>query len=196
MILTTTFSAAVARAAEWHAGHTRKGGDTPYLAHLLGVTSLVLEAGGDETIAIAAMLHDAVEDRPDLASFESIEREFGGRVSGIVRACTDSTEGGSRDADDWDARKAAYVAHLRETDDHGVLLVSCCDKIHNARTIERDLRVHGDALWERFNAPKPKQLAHYRALADAFLDRIEEPGWLPAELDRVVRRIEEIARGD
>lgn len=191
MILSSDFSSAVALANEWHAGHVRKGGETPYLAHLLGVASLVLEAGGSERLAIAAMLHDAIEDRPEVASLEEIERRFDARVAEVVAACTDSIEDGDRDAEDWEERKTAYLEHLRETEDRGALLVSCADKLHNARAIERDLRQQGETLWRRFNVSDPqRQLRYYRGLADAFLERIESPRWLPEELDRVVRRIE------
>lgn len=191
--LSEDFSRAVALANRWHAGHRRKGGSVPYLAHLLGVASLVLEAGGDEDLAIAAILHDAIEDRPDIASFEEIEEEFNPRVRRIVEACTDTIDEEKRGEEDWEERKKIYLRHLRETSDRDALLVSCADKLHNARAIERDLREHGEKLWNRFNVSDPdRQLWYYRSLADVFLERLAEPRWLPKELDRVVGRIEEM----
>lgn len=193
-VISEAFPEAVALANQWHAGHCRKGGTVPYIAHLLGVASLVFEAGGDEELAIAAMLHDAIEDRPEVASPGEIGRRFGDRVRGVVEACTDTLDEEKRGKEDWPERKAAYVEHLREHADDDALLVSCADKLHNARAIERDLREHGEKLWTRFNAPdRDLQLGHYRSLAAAFLDRGLEPRWLPEELDRVVERIARMA---
>ncbi len=193
-VISEAFPEAVALANQWHAGHCRKGGTVPYIAHLLGVASLVFEAGGDEELAIAAMLHDALEDRPEVADPEEIERRFGARVRDVVEACTDTLDEEKRGEEDWQERKDAYVEHLREHADDDALLVSCADKLHNARAIERDLREHGADLWTWFHVSDPdRQLGYYRALAAAFLDRGLEPRWLPAELDRVVERIADIA---
>ena len=193
--LTQEFSDAVALANEWHAGQVRKGGETPYLAHLLGVASLVLEAGGDEELAIAAMLHDALEDQPEKASREVIEKRFSARVADVVEACTDTLDPKVRGEKDWKSRKEKYLEHLRQRATEDALLVSCADKLHNARAIERDLRRHGESLWAQFNEPDPrKQLCYYRSLASAFLSRGLEPRWLPEELDRVVERIGKLAR--
>lgn len=193
-VISEAFPEAVALANQWHAGHCRKGGTVPYIAHLLGVASLVFEAGGDEELAIAAMLHDAIEDQPEVASPEEIEDRFGDRVRGVVEACTDTLDEEKRGEEDWQERKDRYLEHLRKHADDDALLVSCADKLHNARAIERDLREHAEELWTWFNVSDPvRQIEYYRALAAAFIDRGLEPGWLPEELERVVERIADIA---
>ncbi|HJR53291.1 MAG TPA: HD domain-containing protein [Gemmatimonadota bacterium] len=183
------FVKAVERACDWHDGQVRKGTGVPYVSHLLAVTSLVLEAGGDEEQAIAAMLHDAVEDRPDLASPEAIREEFGDRVADIVVECSDREHGVEGTAENWRARKEAYVRSLSSAS-RDALLVSCADKLHNARSLLRDLVQEKEAVWDRFNQTDPaEQLWYYRALAEAFAERIRQPAWLPEELHRTVEDI-------
>lgn len=194
-LLSPRFGRALERAHAWHIDHSRKGGDIPYVAHLLAVAALVLEAGGTEDHAIAALLHDAVEDRPERATFDAIGDEFGADVKAIVEACTDSTPSGERGPETWEVRKRAYVEHLR-TASPGALLVSCADKLHNARALLRDLRAEGAGLWERFSQTDgDRQVEHYRAMTDVFLARLEGPGWLAEELDRVVGEIERLHAG-
>ncbi len=176
-------SIAVSYAMTIHAGQTRKGTDIPYVSHLLGVASLVLEHGGDEEQAIAGLLHDAIEDC-GIEHEDEILRRFGPRVAGIVRACTDADV---IPKPPWKERKLAYIAHL-ETVDRDALLVSCCDKLHNARAILTDLATHGDALFDRFNGGRDGTLWYYQVLADAFLRLI--PGKpLSRELADTVARI-------
>ena len=183
------FVKAVERACDWHDGQVRKGTGVPYVSHLLAVASLVLEAGGDEEQAIAAMLHDAVEDRPDLASPEAIREEFGDRVADIVVECSDREHGVEGTAENWRARKEAYVRSLSSAS-RDALLVSCADKLHNARSLLRDLVQEKEAVWDRFNQTDPaEQLWYYRALAEAFAERIRQPAWLPEELHRTVEDI-------
>jgi (p)ppGpp synthase/HD superfamily hydrolase len=130
-----------------HAAQTRKGTNTPYISHLLAVAAIVLEYGGDEELAIAAMLHDMIEDQG--ADLEPIIAErFGSRVARIVRGCTDTD---TFPKPPWHARKEAYIAHLAEADPE-VLFVSAADKLHNARAICTDLKVHGPRVFERFNS--------------------------------------------
>ena len=136
---------AIAYAFEIHATQVRKGGDIPYVSHLLGVASLVLEHGGDEEVAMAAMLHDAIED-VGIEQEVLITERFGPRVAAIVRACTDAD---TLPKPPWQARKEAYIAHLEQADDDA-LLVSCADKLHNARAICTDLRTGGLAIFDRF----------------------------------------------
>ena len=177
------------RACEWHEGQVRKGSDVPYIAHLLAVAALVLEAGGEEELAIAAMLHDAVEDQPDLASADTIREEFGKRVAAIVVECSDREHGVEGTAENWHDRKENYLRSLR-TAPRDVLLVSCADKLHNARSLLRDLTEEGESVWDRFNEPDPaQQLWYYRALAEVFGERLERPRWLPDELGRTVEQI-------
>jgi (p)ppGpp synthase/HD superfamily hydrolase len=140
-ILTDRFDRALLYATHVHGGQVRKGTWTPYVAHLLAVSATVLEYGGDEDLAIAALLHDSVEDQGGKARLDDVRNRFGDRVARVVAACSDSladTAKGERKAD-WQKRKEAYIAHLDAADDD-VLRVSLADKIHNARAILRDLR--------------------------------------------------------
>jgi hypothetical protein len=162
----------------------RKGTRIPYLSHLLAVSALVLEHGGDETAALAALLHDVVEDGGGLRALAEIDERFGTDVAAIVEGCSDTT---SLDKEDWTLRKTRYLRHL-ESAPPDVLLVSAADKLHNARSILADLREHGDDLWTRFNSSPPQQLWYYGALRDTFRRRL--PGRLADELDRTVREIE------
>ena len=166
-----------------HATQKRKGTDTPYVSHLLGVASLVLEHGGEEEQAIAAMLHDAIEDQG--AHLEPIIRQrFGARVADIVLGCTDAD---TLPKPPWRARKEAYIAHLEHAGP-AVLLVSCADKVHNARAICTDLRTYGLSVFTRFNAGQDGIVWYYRSLADAFARLL--PGALSAELSEAVRIME------
>ena len=166
-----------------HATQKRKGTHTPYVSHLLGVASLVLEHGGDEEQAIAAMLHDAIEDQG--AHLEPIIRQrFGARVADIVLGCTDAD---TLPKPPWRARKEAYIAHLEHAGP-AVLLVSCADKVHNARAICSDVRTHGLSVFTRFNAGQDGIVWYYRSLADAFARLL--PGALSAELSEAVRIME------
>jgi (p)ppGpp synthase/HD superfamily hydrolase len=197
------FPEAVELAARCHADHTHKGTEIPYLAHLLAVSSLVLQAGGDQEEAIAALLHDVLEDRPKCVRPREIEDRFGARVLEIVTGCSDglpeeSGESPERDADNWFDRKTRYLAHLAEAEP-SVLRVSCADKVDNARAIVADLRRHGEDLWGRFNAPRDQQLSYYRSLVGAFRSRRDDFGdnavWLVDELERLVSVMGQIAEG-
>jgi (p)ppGpp synthase/HD superfamily hydrolase len=183
------FVKAVERACQWHDGQVRKGTEMPYVSHLLAVAGLVLEAGGGEELAIAAMLHDAIEDQPEDVSPETIREEFGDRVADVVVECSDREHGVEGTPDNWRDRKEAYVLSL-QTASSDALLVSCADKLHNARSLLRDLIQEGEQVWERFNEPDPaEQLWYYRALAEVFTERIRKPVWLPEELHRTVEEI-------
>jgi GTP pyrophosphokinase len=182
--LSPRFVDALAYATEVHAGQSRKGTTVPYVAHVLGVCALVLEDGGDEDEAIAALLHDAVEDGGGLPVLDEIRRRFGERVADIVWACSDTDE---TPKPPWKERKARYVAHVRAAGPDA-RRVSCADKLHNARSILRDYRLEGERLWDRFNAPPEEQLWYYRALVEAF----QQPGRTPLvdELARVIGQLE------
>lgn len=181
-------SEAAAFALTLHAAQLRKGTDIPYIAHLLSVAALVLEHGGDEDLAIAGLLHDAVEDC-GTEQEAVIAAHFGPRVAAVVRDCTDAD---SFPKPPWQARKQAYLDHL-ETASRDALLVSACDKLHNARAIATDLRTHGPAVFTRFKAGQAGTLWYYRALADVFARRL--PGPLSRELDEVVTAVERHAAG-
>lgn len=189
--LTPLFSDALVFAADAHAGQRRKGTGIPYVAHLIGVASLVLEYGGDEEEAIAALLHDAVEDQ-GARMRPIIERRYGSRVLAIVEGCTDTDV---QPKPPWIERKQAYVAHLAGAP-ASTLFVSAADKLHNARAILRDLRTEGPPVWDRFTGQRDGTLWYYRALVGAFRDangdaRVRH---LVDDLDRVVTEIEAIAR--
>ena len=171
--LTHRFVQAVDYARIAHAAQFRKGSQIPYIYHLLGVSSLVLEYGGSEDQAIAGLLHDVLEDC-GAAHESAIRAQFGDTVAMIVRDCTDgmaeSKAAPKSDAEkfaNWVERKLVYIAHIA-TEDQESLLVSACDKLHNARSILADLRQLGDALWKRFNASKAQSLWYYRSLVEAF----------------------------
>lgn len=182
------FLEALEYAAELHARQTRKGTDTPYVAHLLGVCALVIEHGGGEDEAIAALLHDAPEDQGGRATLETIRARFGPRVAAIVEACSDTLE---TPKPPWRARKEQYLAHLEHADD-GMRLVSVADKLYNARSVLDDLKQTGEAVFERFTGRKEGTLWYYRALSERFT-RLG-PRALAAELERVVSEMERLSR--
>lgn len=183
-VLSNRFGAALMFAESSHRQQTRKGSDIPYVAHLLAVTALVLEHGGDEDQAIAALLHDAVEDQGGPEMADRIRLRFGDRVAAIVLACTDSL---ATPKPPWRARKAAYIATIPgKTDD--AILVTLADKTHNATAIVEDRRVVGEAIWHRFTGGRAGTLWYYRALADALAARA--PGPLAERLQRTVAELE------
>ena len=183
------FRDALVWAAELHQEQKRKGGDIPYVAHLLAVAAIVLEHGGDEDEAIAALLHDALEDQLHKMSPGEIRARFGETVESIVQACTDGDPEEQRDRDPvkWKKRKEKYIAEIPHKP-AGAILVSMADKLHNARTILEDYRVMGDALWPRFTAGKEGTLWYYRALVEAYGGRGNDRLW--TELERTVLAIE------
>ena len=154
-------------AAEKHAGQTRKQTAVPYLSHLMAVASLVLEAGGDEDMAIAALLHDVVEDCGGMPRLREVRKLFGRRVANIVEGCTDSF--GEPKAE-WIERKKDYLREVTQADAE-TRLVSASDKLHNVRTILADYRKDGEAIWARFSGKKEGTLWYYRALSDEYQRR-------------------------
>jgi (p)ppGpp synthase/HD superfamily hydrolase len=154
-------------AAEKHDGQTRKQTAVPYLSHLMAVASLVLEAGGDEDMAIAALLHDVVEDCGGMPRLREVRKLFGRRVAHIVEGCTDSF--GEPKAE-WIERKKDYLWEVTHADAE-TRLVSASDKLHNVRTILADYRQDGEAIWARFSGKKEGTLWYYRALSNEFQRR-------------------------
>lgn len=173
-LLTDRFQRAFALASELHATQVRKGTSVPYLAHLMSVAALVLEYGGGEDAAIGGLLHDAVEDSANGAQTEArIRRELGDRVGDIVMGCSDAVAIPGQPKPPWRERKAAYIERLAQENDPDVLLVSACDKLHNARSIVTDLRVIGPMMWDRFNENDPAaQLWYYQSLASCYHGRV------------------------
>jgi (p)ppGpp synthase/HD superfamily hydrolase len=189
MILSERFAQAFLYAFNLHRHQTRKGGSVPYLAHLMGVAALVIENGGSEDEAIAALLHDAPEDQGGKVVLDEIRRSFGNYVAEIVDGCTDTYE---KPKLPWRSRKETYLNHLRHASPE-VRRVSLADKLHNARSILQDLQGAGDSVWERFNGGKEGTLWYYRALVNVFLEtETGRNGLSPmlAEFADIVTRIE------
>ncbi len=153
-------------AAEKHKAQARKASSIPYIAHLMGVASLVLEAGGDEDLAIAALLHDVVEDCGGTPMLKEVRRRFGMRVAHVVDGCTDAY---TDPKPPWRERKEAYIRHLK-TADADTRLVSAADKLNNVRSILSDYRAIGESVWSRFTGGREGTLWYYRTLRDVFLE--------------------------
>ncbi len=187
LIFTKRFLDVVEYAFYLHSGQKRKGTTTPYISHLMGVSSLVLEHGGTEDEAIAALLHDAVEDQGGKDTLEAIRTLYGSKVATIVKGCTDAFE---IPKPPWKQRRKKYLKHLRKTRNKSVRLVSASDKLHNVRAILADYRQQKEKLWKRFNAGKDEQLWYYGELVKVF--QRKGPRSLAAELDSVVAELKEV----
>lgn len=185
--LTQRFDDALEYAVQLHRSQTRKGSTIPYIAHLLAVTALVLEDGGDEDQAIAALLHDAPEDQGGMETLLEIRRRFGEHVAEIVDQCTDTY---LSPKPPWQQRKEVYLAHLNNAPAE-VLRVSLADKLHNARSILADLRQIGDEVWRRFNGGKAGTLWYYENLSGTFQKVSSSP--MAIELTLVVEEIKRLA---
>ena len=187
--MTERFSKAVAYASRLHREQRRKGNGCPYLAHLLGVASLVMEAGGDEDECIAALLHDAVEDQGGGRTAARIRERFGQRVIEIVLACSEEKSAGLA----WLGRKRAFIRKVAGVGP-SARLVLAADKLHNARSLAADLRAHGPGIWNHFRGGREGSLWYYRAMAEA----IQQAGGSPldADLAAAVRSLEAAADGD
>jgi len=191
-MLTARFERAFALASEVHGRQLRKSTQIPYLAHLMSVAALTLEYGGGEDAAIGGLLHDAVEDSDDGSAMEGlIRQEFGDAVADIVLGCSDVIAESGAKKPPWRARKEKYLDRLEtEVGNDDTLLVSACDKLHNARSIVGDLRVVGASLWERFSAGKDDQLWYYTALLSIYADQV--PPALHAELTRTLAEMKQL----
>ena len=176
-------------AAEKHAGQNRKASTIPYIAHLMGVASLVLEAGGDEDLAIAALLHDVVEDCGGTPMLKEVHRRFGPRVAHIVDGCTDSYEIPKLP---WRERKESYIRRLTK-ENAETRLVSAADKLNNVRSILSDYRAIGESVWSRFHGGREGTLWYYRTLRDEFLRR--KMNRITRDFDLAVHELESLAAG-
>jgi (p)ppGpp synthase/HD superfamily hydrolase len=187
VVLSDRFVDAVGEAVRLHARQARRGNGVPYVSHLLAVAGLVLEYGGDEDQAIAALLHDGPEDQGGEPTLAAIRERFGDRVAGIVAACSDTFE---TPKPPWRERKDAYLAHL-DASGADVWLVTLADKVHNARTIVADLRELGPGTLDRFNGGHDGTLWYYGSLAE----RISAlaPGPLADELVRLAAEMRVLA---
>lgn len=174
-------------AFEMHADQARKASTIPYTAHLMGVASLVLEAGGDEDLAMAALLHDVVEDCGGAPMLAKIRNQFGARVAKVVEGCTDAD---TYPKPPWRERKERYLEHLGQAD-ADTRLVSAADKLNNVRSILSDYREIGESVWERFKGGREGTLWYYRALLDEFLRH--PPNRITRDFNLAVRELESLA---
>ncbi len=187
MPLSSRFEEALVYATRLHSTQRRKGTPVPYVSHVLAVAAIAIENGATEDEAIAALLHDAVEDQGGAKTLAEIERRFGPTVGAVVSGCSDTD---AVPKPPWRQRKDAYLAHLASAS-ASVRLVSASDKLHNARAILTDLRSQGEALWSRFSGGREGTLWYYRSLVEAF--KAHGPSPLVSELETVVVAIEALA---
>jgi len=188
--LTSRFEDALVYVSNLHSGQTRKASGVPYIAHLLSVTALVIEDGGDEDEVIAALLHDAIEDRGGSAIREEIQRRFGERVTSIVDGCTDAE---TMPKPPWRQRKERFIKSLSQASSE-VRRVIAADKLHNACSILSDFRRCGEAIWERFNGGKEGTLWYYHEVTKVLRQRDNSP--LVEELERVVTELETLVSSE
>lgn len=193
LFLTERFSDAVEYARRLHI-EFRKGTAVPYMAHLLGVASLVMgESGGrvpvTEDMVIAALLHDTVEDHGGMPRLQDVEERFGANVARMVAGLTDSFAGDHDKKEGWEERKTAYLERLRDEPDD-VLLISAADKLYNTKSILDDYRVIKDAVWERFKRGADKQLWYFYELLAVF--RTHPANRIVDELESIVRELSEL----
>jgi (p)ppGpp synthase/HD superfamily hydrolase len=187
MILSNRFSEALTYATELHAAQIRKGSGVPYIAHLLGTASIALEYGASEDEAIAALLHDAIEDCGGPPIREAIRSRFGDNVTAIVDGCTDSD---TTPKPPWGQRKVAYIDRIL-TASGSVRLVSAADKLYNVRSILKDYGELGDLVWERFKGKKDGTLWYYNSLVVAFRQAELTP--IVEELARTVLELNQLS---
>lgn len=183
-MITDRFAQGLAMAIEAHATQVRKGTNIPYVSHPMAVASIALEFGADEDQAIAALLHDAVEDG-GTHFIERIRSAFGARVHDIVMGCTDGVPDANGQKSDWKTRKVAYMEHLSNASDD-VLLVSGSDKLHNARAIVNDFTNVGARVFDRFTGGQSGTLWYYGSLAEIFaLRQAPMAAMIKLEVDRM-----------
>lgn len=190
VVLTNRYAEAVAYASALHAKQARKSTTIPYTSHLLAVSALVLEAGGDEDMAIAALLHDGPEDQGGQKTLDVIRERFGERVANIVEGCTDSFAENPEEKQPWRIRKERYLAHLAVAD-QDTLTVSLADKLHNARATVSDLLITGPTTWARFNEQTSPEaiLWYYRSILEIAKERSENE-FLVTNLEAAVQDME------
>lgn len=191
MKLSHRYQSAFEYVFQQHDGHFRKGTNTPYLAHLIAVSSLVMEHGGTEDEAIAGLLHDVVEDTN--ATIKDVYERFGADVAETVAHCSEDKEDAHGKERPWKDRKASYIAKLANPSTaHSTLLVSNADKLHNMRAIVSDYQTNGDALWARFNpqAGADGTLWYYRSLAEIYLNHPNGTPSLARELNAAVQQLD------
>lgn len=189
-LLTERFHRALVCAASAHAGQYRKGTAIPYIAHPLAVAALVLEHDGTEDEAIAALLHDTVEDAGGAELLADIRASFGEVVADVVDGCSDAYGDGSTAKPPWKERKVHHLESL-ERASRSVLLVTAADKLHNVRSVLRDYETEGESLWSRFNGGREGTLWYYGQLKEILNRRF--PSSLTSELIRAAEQLESLA---
>lgn len=187
-LLSARFEDAILFATRLHAAQKRKNSEIPYVAHLLGVTALVLEDCGDEDEAIAALLHDAVEDQGGVEILDEIREKFSDQVAEIVDAVTDSY---ITPKPPWRERKEKYIQSISKASKSAVR-VSLADKLYNASSTLRDIRIEGEDGWSRFNGGKEGTLWYYQQLINEF--QKFGSNYMLQELKRVIAELEEVAK--
>lgn len=185
--LTSRFETALVYATRLHSTQVRKGSGIPYISHLLSVTALVLEDGGNEEEAISALLHDAIEDQGGEATYRAIKQQFGDTVAEIVKGCSEST---TIPKPPWKERKLASLEHLRQANP-SVRRVMLADKLHNARSILADWYRDGNVVWERFRGKKEGTLWYYNFIAN--IARETSNSFLETEIVRVVEKLNRVS---
>lgn len=189
MKLTDRFVQALEYSFYLHKDQTRKVTNVPYMSHLLSVSALVIENNGTEDEAIAALLHDAVEDQGGLKILEEIKSKFGQNIGCIVEECSDSFTAKDEEKLDWKQRKIAYISKVEKMS-KSALLVNYADKIHNLRSILRDHRLLGKDIWTVFKSSKLDMIWLYRSLIAEY--RKHESHVLVDELEELVNQIEKL----
>ena len=188
MRLTNQFSQALQLAHRLHQNQTRKSGKVPYVSHLMGVSAIVLRYGGTEEEAIAALLHDAVEDQGGQKTLEMIRNQFGDTIAHIVDGCSDSN---TTPKPPWKERKLNYIAHLRTTDEN-TLIVAASDKLYNAEDCIRTYAEIGEGLWDMFTPPREDTKWYYHSLAEVFETRKKEFPRLMPLINETIRIIDQL----
>ncbi len=181
------FEMAIEMALRLHKSLVRKTREIPYLAHLLAVTALVLQDGGSEDEAIAALLHDAPEDQGGIETLTLIQEKFGKNVFQIVEACSDTFD---VPKPEWRPRKEAHLEEVKKASS-SVHRVIAADKLHNARSLLRDLKEYGNLLWEKFNGGKEGSIWYLQSMHEILTEK--HPGYLTDELGKVLKEIENFA---
>lgn len=185
MIDASRLGAAFALTISVHGDQRRKGDGVPYLTHLMAVSALVGEFGGDEDLMIAGLLHDALEDQPHRITLAEITERFGWRVARVVEGCSDCR---AKPKPPWEDRKHAFLERL-PLQGPDVRLVTAADKLHNATSLVRAVRDQGDAAWAVYNAPKQRQCWYLRSCVTAL-----RSGWSHPIVDALDATVSELER--
>lgn len=174
---------AIVFAVQAHDGQKSKGTDLPYIAHPFSVAMILMQAGCDEEVVAAGLLHDAVEDTP--VTQEQIQSTFGERVSALVAGASEPDKSLS-----WEERKTHTLEYLR-TAPMDVKMLACADKLSNARRLMDDLEKYGDAVWSRFNCGREQQLWYYSSLVDSLMTGVDS-GEVPTLFEEYQRAVEQL----